>query len=107
VAPVGQREHAAAHRQHAPAHLRAHAKVVARTLKARLMASALQDPIVTVGSQPTGVAVSQTRAYVANQGSNTLSVIDLSQNPPLVVATIPVGSAPDAAALSANGARLY
>src|SRR5205814_8618732 len=81
-------------------------KLIGRSLKARLMASTLQDPIVTVGSQPTGVAVSQTRAYVANQGSNTVSVIDLSQNPPLVVATIPVGSAPDAAALSANGAFL-
>jgi YVTN family beta-propeller protein len=72
-----------------------------------VIASALLDPKVTVGTQPTGVAVSATRAYVANQGSNSVSVIDLTQNPPMVVATIPVGSQPDAAALSANGARVY
>src|SRR3954469_23632076 len=106
VAPLAARRHAAAHAQHAALGVRRPVKLIGRTLKARLMASTLQNPIVTVGSQPTGVAVSQTRAYVANQGSNTLSVIDLSQNPPTVVATLPVGSAPDAAALSANGARL-
>jgi YVTN family beta-propeller protein len=70
-------------------------------------ASALLDPKVSVGTQPTGVAVSSTRAYVANQGSNSVSVIDLTQNPPVVVATVPVGTQPDSAALSANGARLY
>jgi YVTN family beta-propeller protein len=70
-------------------------------------ANALLDPKVTVGTQPTGVAVAATRAYVANQGSNSVSVIDLTQNPPVVVATIPVGSQPDSAVLSANGARLY
>jgi YVTN family beta-propeller protein len=70
-------------------------------------AGALLDPKVAVGTQPTGVAVSATRAYVANQGSNSVSVIDLTQNPPVVVATIPVGTQPDSAALSANGARLY
>src|SRR2546423_14993330 len=63
VAPLGARQHAAAHRQRAilgvrrPVSVRRPVRVVARSLKARLMASALQDPIVTVGSQPTGVAV--------------------------------------------------
>jgi YVTN family beta-propeller protein len=55
---------------------------------------------------PTGVAVSNTRAYVANELSGTVSMIDLTQNPPLVVATVTVGSYPDAAALSADGSRL-
>src|SRR5204862_8358587 len=73
----------------------------------RLLASALQEPKVTVGAQPTGVAGSATRAYVANQGANPVSVIALTQNPPVVGATIPVGAMPDAAALSANGASLY
>src|SRR5436190_18349511 len=82
-------------------------RVVARSPRARVMASALLDPTVTVGTQPTGVAVSATRAYVANQGSATVSVIDLTQNPPVVVASVAVGSAPDAVALSTDGARLY
>src|SRR4051812_16352398 len=107
-APLAARQHAGvSHRRASVAVRPAQRLALGRSLKARLLASTLQDPIVTVGSQPTGVAVSQTRAYVANQASNTVSVIELSQNPPLVVATIPVGSAPDAAALSANGARLY
>jgi YVTN family beta-propeller protein len=72
-----------------------------------VIAAALLDPKVTVGTQPTGVAVAATRAYVANQGSNSVSVIDLTQSPPVVVATIPVGVQPDSAALSANGARVY
>ena len=81
--------------------------VSGRSRKASVMASALLDPKVSVGSQPTGVAVSATTAYVANQGSGSVSVIDLTQNPPVVVATVPVGSQPDAAVLSANGARVY
>jgi YVTN family beta-propeller protein len=70
--------------------------------KARIAANAPD-----VGKAPVAVSVSATRAYVANQGSNSVSVIDLSRNPPVVVATIEVGSQPDASALSANGARLY
>src|SRR4029077_11348922 len=52
-------------------------------------------------------AVAATRAYVANQGSGSVSVIDLTQSPPVVVATVAVGSQPDALALSASGARVY
>jgi VCBS repeat-containing protein len=44
---------------------------------------------------------------VANAGSNSVSVIDLTQNPPAVVATITVGNFPGSAALSADGSRLY
>jgi DNA-binding beta-propeller fold protein YncE len=32
---------------------------------------------IPVGSSPSDVAVSATRAYVANSGANTVSVIDL------------------------------
>src|SRR4051812_18408921 len=78
-----------------------------RKPKPGVVAGALLDPKVTVGTQPTGVAVSATRAYVANQGSDSGSGSDLAQTPPLVVATVPVGTQPDSAALSANGARLY
>jgi YVTN family beta-propeller protein len=54
------------------------------------------------------VAVAAGKAYVANQGSNSVSVIDLTQDPPVVSLTpIAVGSMPDAAALSADGSRLY
>jgi YVTN family beta-propeller protein len=60
-----------------------------------------------VGKAPAAVAVSATRAYVANQGSGSVSVIDLTQSPPVVVATVAVGSQPDAVALSAGGARVY
>src|SRR4051794_18944954 len=76
-------------------------------VRSLVRASALLDPVVSVGTTPTGVAVSATRAYVANQGSNTVSVIDLTQSPPVVAATVAVGSAPDGAALSGDGARLY
>jgi YVTN family beta-propeller protein len=63
---------------------------------------------LSVGLTPTGVAVAAGKAYVANQGSNNVSVIDLTQNPPVVSPTpIAVGNMPDAAALSADGSRLY
>ncbi|SFC28885.1 Por secretion system C-terminal sorting domain-containing protein [Flexibacter flexilis DSM 6793] len=44
-------------------------------------------------------------AYVANIGSSTLSVINTATN--MVVATIPVGSAPGAVAVSPDGTRIY
>ncbi len=75
-------------------------------MAAKVQASALRDPVVTVGTMPTGVAVSGTTAYVANEGSDDVSVIDLTQSPPVVSATISVGKAPDAVALSADGSRL-
>jgi YVTN family beta-propeller protein len=51
------------------------------------------------------VALGTSAAYVANQGSNTVSVIDLTND--TVAATIPVGAMPNALALSADGSRLY
>jgi YVTN family beta-propeller protein len=63
---------------------------------------------ISVGMTPTGVAVGASKAYVANQASNSVSVIDLTQNPPVVSPTpIAVGNMPDSAALSADGSRLY
>ena len=73
---------------------------VGGSVVARVRASALRDPVVSVGKVPTGVAVSASTAYVANEGSNSVSVIDLTQSPPVVAATIPVGAEPDAVALS-------
>jgi YVTN family beta-propeller protein len=62
---------------------------------------------VTVGKLPTGVVASATRAYVANSQSNTVSVIDTTQNPPAVINSIPVGAYPNGMALSADGSQLY
>jgi YVTN family beta-propeller protein len=46
-------------------------------------------------------------AYVANSGSNTVSVVDMSTTPPTVVATVPVGTSPFGLALSPDGRRVY
>lgn len=47
----------------------------------------------------------QTVAYVANAGSNAVSVIDTASN--TVTATIPVGKAPAGVAISHDGSRAY
>lgn len=47
----------------------------------------------------------QTRAYVANDFDNTVSVIDIATN--TVVATVPVGGAPLALAITPDGAFAY
>jgi YVTN family beta-propeller protein len=112
VAPLSSQRHGAAVRVsgfgfESAVRSLARQAVAGRSRKPGVMASALLDPKVAVGTQPTGVAVAATRAYVANQGSNSVSVIDLTQNPPVVVATVAVGSQPDAVALSASGARVY
>lgn len=62
---------------------------------------------VKVGTQPSGVAVSNTRAYVANSQSNSVSVIDTTATPPDVVATVPVGAVPIGVALSPDGTAVY
>ncbi|MDT5096027.1 MAG: hypothetical protein QOH60_5390, partial [Mycobacterium sp.] len=59
-----------------------------------------------VGSSPIGVAVSATKTYVANQGSNTISVIDRA-NPSATPVTVNVVSSPRVMALSADGSRLF
>jgi len=62
---------------------------------------------VTVALHPQGLAVTPNGAhvYVANSGSNTVSVIDTATN--TVSATISVGSSPYAVAASADGAHVY
>ena len=67
---------------------------------------------VTTGSGPAGVVVSPDgkRAYVANTGSNTVSVINnepASVNYNTVISTVSVGSSPSALAISPDGTRLY
>jgi len=63
--------------------------------------------ILTVGTNPSGVAVSPdgSRVYVANAGSGTLSVVSAASN--TVSATIPVGANPVGVAASSNGQRIY
>lgn len=60
-----------------------------------------------VGSLPVGVIVSSdgSRIYVANSGSNTVSVIDTATN--ATVATVAVGSNPVDLAVSLDGSRVY
>jgi YVTN family beta-propeller protein len=53
----------------------------------------------------TAAAQAQTRAYVLNPCSNTVSVIDTATN--TVVATIPVGFAPFGVAITPDGTRAY
>ena len=62
---------------------------------------------VSVGSYPLGVAVSPngSRAYVANDGSGTVSVIDTATD--AVTATVAVGANPDGVAVSPDGSRVY
>ena len=62
---------------------------------------------VNVGDLPTGVAVTDTRAYVADAKSDEVSVLNLTQSPAAVVATIPVGTFPVAVALSPDGSTAY
>ena len=68
-------------------------------------------PVVVSSSAPTGVSpmgvvVSGTKTYVANQGSNTVSVIDRA-NPTAAPVTINVVASPIAIALAADGTRAY
>jgi YVTN family beta-propeller protein len=58
--------------------------------------------VFSVGSSP---AVAATRAYVTNEASDTVSVIDTATN--TVTATITVGDAPQGVAVSPNGSRAY
>ena len=82
-------------------------------LAATQSSSAAPDVFGTqTGSNPTGVVISAdgTRIYVANTGSNTVSVIDndtTSGDYKQVIKTISVGSAPSAMALNSDGSRLY
>lgn len=56
---------------------------------------------VTVGDQPIGMIISGTGAYVANSLSDTVSVIDVTNNQ--LTATIAVGDSPHSMAVSGTG----
>ena len=60
---------------------------------------------IAVGSSPTGIAMTATHAYVANNGSNSVSVIDTGSN--AVVTTIPVGAAPWGVTGDPSANRVY
>jgi YVTN family beta-propeller protein len=63
---------------------------------------------LTVGSLPTGIAATNSNAYVANASSNTVSVINLAASPPVVTGSpISVGAFPAALALSGDGSQLF
>src|SRR5919107_315762 len=61
---------------------------------------------IPVGGSPFGVAINQfyDLVYVANAGSNTVSVIDLNNT---VVATIPVGGSPFGVAINPTNGLVY
>jgi len=65
-------------------------------------------PTVAVGSVPAGIALSAdgSRAYVANWGSGTVSVLNTSAATPTVVSTVTVGANPAFVAVGPNG-RVY
>lgn len=62
---------------------------------------------VPVGAGPEAIAITpdNSRAYVANTGAGTVSVIDLSSFS--VIATIGVGSSPSGVAVRPDGARVF
>jgi YVTN family beta-propeller protein len=62
---------------------------------------------ITVGHQPTGVAVTPdgSKVYVANLSDNTVSVISTATNQ--VTATVPVGTSPVGAAATPDGSSIY
>ena len=68
-----------------------------------ILAVSILVPIGLWGSSQ--VAYAQARAYVANFGSNSVSVIDTSSN--TVVATVGVGSQPNGVAITPDGTRAY
>ena len=62
---------------------------------------------VPVGTSPYGVAVNpaRTKAYVANKGSNNVSVIDTATN--MVTTTVPVGTSPYGVAVNPAETKAY
>jgi len=70
---------------------------------------AVVDPTVTVGLGPIGIDINAagTRAYVANNSGNTVSVIDTTPLTPTVVATVPGLSAPIDVAVTPDGLRVF
>src|ERR1700730_6312957 len=70
------------------------------SMKMRLLIAAF----ALAGLLGSGQSLAQ-NAYITNQGSNNVSVIDTATN--TVIATIPVGSDPYAVAVSPDGSKVY
>ncbi|MGW7575089.1 IPT/TIG domain-containing protein [Streptomyces sp. NPDC054765] len=72
-------------------------------------ATAAPDPTVPVGAHPIGVAIDaiNQRAYVANFGANTVTVLDTSTPTPTFVATITGFSSPFGVAILPDGLHAY
>jgi YVTN family beta-propeller protein len=64
---------------------------------------------IAVGSTPTGVTFSPDglTAYVTNQGSGTVGVIDVATNTQVATVATPDGSSPLVVIVSANGKQLF
>lgn len=64
--------------------------------------------MVAVGGDSEQIAVSPdgTRAYVADQDTSNVSILDLTASPPTVT-TVSVGGSPKGVAVSSNGTRVY
>jgi YVTN family beta-propeller protein len=62
-----------------------------------------------VGLQPSNIVVSSDgkRVFVANNGDDTVSVVDATVSPPKVISTIAVGTEPWGMAITPNGKKLY
>ena len=76
--------------------------IAARLRCSRLLSAAVvliaSTLVLAVGAAPAATAAVVTRAYVANQGSHTVSVIDTATN--TVIAAIPVGNGPRSVAVN-------
>lgn len=80
---------------------------VTKSVTVTIAAVNVQLAQTTVGDRPNGIALTPdgTRAYIANQGVNTVSVVDTATN--AVVATVAVASPPTAVVVSPDGTRAY
>ncbi|MFD4620355.1 YncE family protein, partial [Streptomyces sp. NPDC058475] len=65
----------------------------------------LAGMVVPLAAATPAAAQDNTFAYVTNDSSGTVSVIDTATN--TVTATIPVGTAPQGVALTPDGTRVY
>jgi YVTN family beta-propeller protein len=77
----------------------------ALTQAAPAMPELINQTPVTVQNNPAGVVVARNQAYVANQGSNTVSVVDTATG--IVARTITVGTAPTAVTASPDERFVY
>jgi YVTN family beta-propeller protein len=84
--------------------MRTHAQLLGRTIWQHLSIALFLLLSMEAGLNTT-TAQAQTRAYVTNGVSNTISVIDTASN--IVVATIPVGVFPFGVAITPDGTRAY